>query len=227
MRILPALSALFFLAGCASDGDPRDPLEPMNRAIHSFNETVDKTALKPLAEGYKAVTPGPVQTGVRNVYSNLNDVTVLAHDVLQFKPEAAARDFLRIGINTYMGLLGMLDIASEMGLRKNDEDFGQTLGRWGVGAGPYLVLPFFGPSSLRDGIGLVTDKVYVNPLSKIDHVPTRNQSQFLRVVSQRADLLEAKKALDAAALDPYEFQRDLYLEHRRAQVYDGKPPAEE
>jgi len=215
------------LAGCASNGDPRDPLEPMNRAIHNFNEGLDRIVMKPVAQGYRAVMPGFAQTGVRNFFSNLNDVSVLANDILQLKLESSSSDVLRISFNSTFGFLGVLDIASEMGLRKRDEDFGQTLGRWGIGNGPYLVLPFFGPSSFRDTVGFVVDTEYTDLLRQINDIPTRNQAWVVREVSHRAELLGAKKAIDDAALDPYEFNRDLYLEHRRSQVYDGKPPAEE
>jgi phospholipid-binding lipoprotein MlaA len=215
------------LAGCASNGDPRDPLEPMNRAVYDFNEGLDRIVLKPVAQGYQAVMPGFAQTGVRNFFSNLNDVAVLANDILQFKLEGSSSDVLRIGFNSTFGFLGLLDIASEMGLDKRSEDFGQTLGRWGVGNGPYLVLPFFGSSNFRDTAGLVVDSEYSDLLRQVEDIPTRNQAWVVRTVSQRADLLKAKKALEAAALDPYEFTRDLYLERRRSQVYDGKPPAEE
>lgn len=215
------------LAGCASNGDPRDPLEPMNRGIHDFNEGLDRILLKPVATGYKTVMPGFAQTGVRNFFSNLNDISVLANDILQFKLESSASDVLRISFNSTFGFLGLLDIASEMGLHKHDEDFGQTLGRWGVGNGPYLVLPFFGPSSFRDGAGFWVDSEYTDVLRQVSDIPTRNQAWVVRTVGRRADLLDAKKAIDAAALDPYEFNRDLYLEHRRSLVYDGKPPVEE
>jgi phospholipid-binding lipoprotein MlaA len=215
------------LAGCATNGDPRDPLEPMNRAIHNFNEGFDRILMKPVAQGYQAVMPGFAETGVRNFFSNLSDVGILANDVLQFKLESSASDVLRISFNSTFGFLGLLDIASEMGLQKHSEDFGQTLGRWGLGDGPYLVLPFFGPSSFRDAAGLIVDLQYTDMLWYIDDIATRNQIWAVRAVGKRADLLEAKKALDAAALDPYEFNRDFYLEYRRSQVYDGKPPAEE
>jgi len=227
--LLALLGALITLqlTGCASNGDPRDPLEPMNRTIHSFNEGLDRIVLKPVATGYQTVMPGFAQTGVRNFFSNLNDVSVLANDILQFKLESSTSDVLRISINSTFGFLGLLDIASEMGLHKHNEDFGQTLGRWGVGNGPYLVLPFFGSSSFRDGAGLVVDSEYTDLLMQINDIPTRNQAWVVRAVSQRAELLDAKNAIDAAALDPYEFSRDLYLERRRSQVYDGQPPAEE
>jgi phospholipid-binding lipoprotein MlaA len=219
--------AILPLAGCASNGDPRDPLEPMNRQIHSFNEGLDRIVMKPVATGYQNVMPEFAQTGVRNFFSNLNDVSVLANDMLQLKLEGSASDLLRISVNSTLGFLGLLDIASEMGLNKRSEDFGQTLGRWGVGTGPYLVLPFFGPSDIRDTAGFVVDSQYTDLLRQVDDIGTRNQASVLRVVGRRADLLDAKNAIDAAALDPYEFSRDLYLERRRSQVYDGKPPAEE
>lgn len=214
------------LAGCASNGDPRDPLEPMNRAIHDFNEGLDRMVMKPVAQGYQAVMPGFAETGVRNFFSNLGDVGILANDVLQFKLESSASDLMRLSVNSTFGLLGLLDIASEMGLHKHSEDFGQTLGRWGLSDGPYLVLPFFGASSFRDAAGLMVDLQYTDMLWYVDDIATRNQIWAVRAVSKRAELLEAKKAMDAAALDPYEFMRDFYLEYRRNQVYDGKPPAE-
>lgn len=230
MRTLPFLLGVLTslqLAGCASNGDPRDPLEPMNRAIHDFNEELDRVVMKPVATGYQTIMPVFAQTSVRNFFSNLNDVTVLTNNILQFKLESSVSDVLRISFNSTFGFLGVLDVASEMGLHKHSEDFGQTLGRWGVDSGPYLVLPFFGPSSFRDGAGFLVDTGYTDLPSKADHIPTRNQAWVVRTVSRRADLLNAKNAIDAAALDPYEFTRDLYLEYRRAQVYDGKPPAEQ
>ena len=229
MRILLTLLGSLIslqLAGCASNGDPRDPLEPMNRTIHDFNEGLDRMVMKPVAQGYQAVMPGFAETGVRNFFSNLSDVGILANDLLQFKLESSASDVLRIGFNSTFGFLGLLDIASEMGLHKHSEDFGQTLGRWGLSDGPYLVLPFFGASSFRDAAGLMVDLQYTDMLWYVDDIATRNQIWAVRAVSKRAELLEAKKAMDAAALDPYEFMRDFYLEYRRNQVYDGKPPAE-
>jgi len=228
MRIILTLLGYLIslqLAGCASNGDPRDPLEPMNRAIHDFNEGLDRMVMKPVAQGYQAVMPGFAETGVRNFFSNLGDVGILANDVLQFKLESSASDLMRLSVNSTFGLLGLLDIASEMGLHKHSEDFGQTLGRWGLSDGPYLVLPFFGASSFRDAAGLMVDLQYTDMLWYVDDIATRNQIWAVRAVSKRAELLEAKKAMDAAALDPYEFMRDFYLEYRRNQVYDGKPPA--
>ncbi|TCJ12930.1 VacJ family lipoprotein [Parasulfuritortus cantonensis] len=224
---LLALTAALLLAGCASNGDPRDPLEPFNRGVQSFNDTVDRVAMKPIARGYRAVAPEPVQNSVRNFYSNLDDVTVFTNSLLQFRLEQATSDLLRIAFNSSFGLLGLIDIATPMGLKKHNEDFGQTLGRWGVGSGPYLVLPFFGPSSFRDGVGLAVDSATTDLVYDIEDIPTRNAALVVRAVSHRADLLDAQRALEEAALDNYEFTRDFYLERREALVQDGRQqPAE-
>jgi len=221
------LASALTLVGCASNGDPRDPLEPMNRAIYSFNEKVDEIALKPVAEVYDAVLPSPVRTGVRNFFSNLDDVVVLANNALQLKGEAAVSDFLRIAFNTTLGFAGVLDIASEMGLEKHDEDFGQTLGHWGVDTGPYFVMPLLGPSTIRDTTGWAVDSFYIDPVGYLEDNDARLAANTVRVISRRADLLDAKRAIDMAALDGYEFTRDLYLEHRLAKVHDGRPPEQE
>jgi phospholipid-binding lipoprotein MlaA len=223
---LPVIIALA-LTGCAANGDPRDPLEPVNRAIHSFNEGFDRYLLRPVAEGYDAIMPTFAQTGVRNFFANLDDVTVVANDILQFKLEQGARDFMRLAFNSTFGMFGLLDVAGEMGLKKNNEDFGQTLGHWGVGTGPYLVLPFMGPSDIRDTAGFLVDANYTDLVRNYDDVSTRNPVLALRLISHRADLLDAKRAMDAAALDGYEFSRDLYLERRKSLVHDGKPPQDE
>jgi phospholipid-binding lipoprotein MlaA len=223
-KYLLPLAISLALTGCAVNGDPRDPVEPMNRAIHSFNEGFDRTILKPVAKGYQAVTPQFAQTGIRNFFANLDDVTVLANDILQLKLEQTTRDFLRLTFNSTFGLFGLLDISSEMGLQKHNEDFGQTLGRWGAGSGPYLVLPFIGPSNLRDTLGYAVDTKHTDLVRNHADVATRNPVLALRLVARRADLLEARKAVDEAALDNYEFTRDFYLERRKGLVYDGKPP---
>ncbi len=226
MRLHSALTPLLALTlvGCAVNGDPRDPLEAINRPIHSFNEGFDRYVMKPVARGYEWLLPNFAQSGVRNFFANLDDLTVLANNILQLKPEQSTRDFLRLAFNSTFGLFGLLDVASEMGLKKNNEDFGQTLGYWGVGAGPYLVLPFLGPGSVRDTAGMVVDAAYTDLVYKHDDLSTRDPAMALRVVSRRADLLDAKRALDVAALDGYEFTRDLYLERRRSLVHDGNPP---
>ncbi|MDD3528546.1 MAG: VacJ family lipoprotein [Gallionellaceae bacterium] len=226
-KSLLLLSAALTLAGCASNGDPHDPIEPFNRGMHSFNETIDRVAMKPLAQGYQAITPSLLQSGVRNVYSNLEDVTVFANSLLQCKLEQASRDFLRVVFNSSFGLFGLIDIATPMGLKKHNEDFGQTLGHWGVGSGPYVVLPFFGPSSFRDGVGLAVDSYTTDLVYQIEDIPTRNWTLGVRTVSRRADLLEAREAIREAALDDYEFTRDFYLARREALIEDGRPQPDE
>ncbi len=224
--LLPILVA-FSLGGCAANGDPRDPLEPVNRAVHNFNEGFDQVLLKPVAQVYDTLLPDFAKTSVGNFFSNLGDVTVLANDILQFKLEQGSRDFMRLAVNSTFGILGLLDVASEMGLQKHNEDFGQTLGYWGIGSGPYLVLPFIGPSNIRDTAGFLVDTEYTDLARNHDDVATRNPVLALRVVSRRADLLDAKRAVESAALDEYEFTRDFYLERRKSLVHDGKPPKEE
>lgn len=223
-KTLVALGLALSLTGCAANGDPRDPLEPMNRAIHSFNEELDRALLKPVAQGYQTVMPGFARTGVRNFFANLNDVTVLTNDILQLQLEQGSRNFMRLTLNSTFGLFGLLDVASEMGLRKHDEDFGQTLGHWGVGTGAYLVLPFLGPSNFRDAAGIIVDSRHTDLVGNHHEASARNPALALRVVSRRAELLDATRTIEAAALDPYEFTRDLYLERRRSQVFNGNPP---
>lgn len=213
------------LGGCASidSRDPRDPLEPFNREVHAFNDDVDRKIARPVAEAYQRHVPQPVRTGVSNFFSNLDDVLVLANDLLQLKVGQAASDFLRLAVNTVFGFAGLIDVATPMGLPKHDEDFGQTLGYWGVGPGPYLVLPLLGPSTLRDSTGMVADW-QGEPLAGVDDRGTQYTAIGLRAVDTRADLLQASRILDQAALDPYAFMRDAYLQRRRSQVYDGAPP---
>ena len=212
------------VSGCAHN-NPRDPLEPFNRGVYTFNDTVDNMILKPVATGYRAVLPQFARTGVRNFFSNLDDITVTVNSLLQFKLPQALSDAGRFLINSTVGLIGLFDVATHLGLEKHNEDFGQTLGYWGVGSGPYLVLPLLGPSSVRDGLGRVVD-VYTDVLWYIDHIRTRNILLGTRVVSNREQLLDAEKIVDTAALDRYAFIRDAYLQRRRNLVYDGNPPPE-
>ncbi len=213
------------LAGCATgpDADPRDPLEPYNRAAHSFNDLVDRAVLKPLAQGYNAITPAPVNKGVTNFFSNLSDIRSAVNNLLQFKIGRAFSDVGRVAINSTIGILGLMDVASNMNLPRYNEDFGQTLGVWGVGSGPYIVFPFFGPSSGRDGVGMVADW-FVDPVMYIDDDTTRWALIGLDIVDTRADLLNASRVIDQAALDPYAFVRDSYLQRRENLVHDGVPP---
>jgi phospholipid-binding lipoprotein MlaA len=224
---LLCIAGLLSLGGCATTGagDPRDPLEPLNRGIYTFNEGLDTVLLKPLAEVYRGVIPKIVRTGISNVFSNLNDVIVALNNLLQGKLTNAASDVARVMVNTTVGVLGVIDVASKAGLEKHDEDFGQTLGYWGVGDGPYLVLPLLGPRTLRDSAGLVVD-YRVDPVTHIDPSHDRNIASAARIVSRREELLGASKVLDVAALDPYQFLRDVYLQRRRNLIYDGNPPRE-
>lgn len=221
------ITALFFvLSGCATTSDyqdPRDPIEGFNRAMYSFNDALDKALIKPLAQGYKAITPAPVNRGISNFFGNLADVGSAINNLLQFKLKHAASDVGRVLVNTTIGLLGFIDVASNMNLQKYDEDFGQTLGTWGVGAGPYIVLPLLGPSSGRGVFGVVVDW-YTDPVSYVKPNHWRNSLAALRAIDARADLLGASRVMEEAALDPYEFRRDAYLQKRQNDVYDGAPP---
>ena len=227
--VIGLLVAVAFLGGCASvtaPANPRDPLEPLNRGIYSFNEHVDGLVLKPAAELYRLLLPPIARTGVSNFFSNINDVLVALNNLLQGKVQNAASDVGRVAVNSTIGVLGFIDVATKMGLEKHDEDFGQTLGYWGVGDGPYLVLPFFGPSNFRDAIGRIPD-YYADPVTYVDPSHDRNILWGIRIVNRRAELLGASRVLEAAALDPYEFVRDAYLQRRRNLIYDGNPPRED
>ena len=212
------------LGGCASThNNPKDPFESFNRGVYKFNDTLDKAVLKPVAQGYNNVVPSPAKTAVTNFFSNLNDVKVTLNDLLQFKIVQGITDLERVIFNSSFGLFGLIDMATPMGLEKHDEDFGQTLGYWGINSGPYLMLPFFGPSSVRDGIGLYVDSS-TSMLKEVDHIPTRNELYAANTVSTRANLLDGEKILDEASIDRYSFLRDAYLQRRQDKVYDGSPP---
>ncbi len=213
------------LGGCASTGNPQDPIEPINRGIYQFNDGLDKAVLKPVAEVYRDALPQFVRTGVSNFFSNINDVLVALNNLLQGKIQDAVSDAGRVVVNSTAGILGVIDVATEIGLEKHNEDFGQTLGRWGFGDGPYLVLPFFGPSNLRDALARLVD-YRIDPITYVDPSRDRNQLWLARIINRRAELLDTSKILETAALDPYEFVRDAYLQRRRNLVYDGSPPPE-
>ena len=225
-RFTLVLTILSFtlLSGCATTGavDHRDPIEGLNRAIYKFNDGVDRTILKPLAKGYQAVTPSPVDKGVTNFFGNLEDVVTSINNFLQFKISQGGSDAMRVLVNSTIGLLGLFDVASTMGLEKHNEDFGQTLGYWGVGAGPYLMLPIFGPSTLRDTTGRFVDTAVFDPIYYIDHIPTRNSLIGVNVVDKRADLLGASKVLEEAALDRYNFVKESYFQQREDAINDGE-----
>ncbi len=218
------LVSLSLLSGCAAtSNNPRDPLEGLNRGVYHFNDVVDNLLAKPVATLYRDVVPQIARTGVSNFFANINDVIVALNNLLQGKFTKAVSDVGRIAVNTTAGLLGVIDVATEIGLEKHNEDFGQTLGYWGIGDGPYLVLPFVGPSSFRDGVGWLVD-FYTDPVTYVDPSRDRNILWGMRFVSRRAELLAASELIDKAALDPYEFVRDAYLQRRRSLVFDGNPP---
>jgi len=212
-------------AGCASTngGDPRDPWEGFNRPVHQFNDAFDESVGKPVATLYRDVMPNQVRYWVRNFFANIADLWIGANNLLQGKPQDAVSDWGRFGFNTTIGLFGINDVASEMGLEKHDEDFGQTLGRWGAADGAYLVWPLIGSSTVRDTIGLIPD-FYFDPVLQHEPRGVRYAMTVLRATSKRADLLDASRILEEAALDKYVFQRDAYLQRRRSLIYDGNPP---
>lgn len=226
-RLSALALAAALLGGCASGpgAHPDDPLEPFNRSMYEFNEALDRGVLKPVATAYRDVTPDLMRKGVGNFFGNLEDARSFVNNALQFKGQAAAESFMRVGVNTFLGLAGILDIASEMGIERHPEDFGQTLGHWGVGAGPYIVLPVLGPSTLRDTVALPVD-VRGDAVSQVEDVPVRNSLWTLRAVDRRAHLLKVGDMLEEAALDKYTFLRDAFLQRRRNDVFDGNPPQE-
>lgn len=214
------LLAVLLLPGMVIAGsDQADPLEDYNRVMFSFNDKADRWVLKPVAKGYRYVTPDFFERGVSRMFSNLGEVLNVVNDLLQGKVGQAGNDGGRLLINSTIGIAGFFDVAKHAGLERSDgEDFGQTFGVWGVGEGAYVVLPFWGPSTLRDTPSLLLDSVF-NPIGEVDHVPTRNQLYGAKVVSVRADLLEAEKLVKG---DRYTFIRDVYLQRRHFLVNDGE-----
>jgi phospholipid-binding lipoprotein MlaA len=215
-------------AGCATgpNANPKDPLEPMNRSISKFNDTLDDNVLKPAATGYRDYTPQFLQTGVSNFFRNLSDVLSMLNSGLQLKGHDTAESFMRVTVNTVFGIYGIFDVATPIGLERHTEDFGQTLGYWGVPNGPYLVLPVLGPSTVRDAAVLPLE-FSLDPVSNHDAVAERNAAVFTRIIDKRATLLKTTDLLSGAAIDKYSFTRDSYLQFRRNQVYDGNPPDED
>jgi phospholipid-binding lipoprotein MlaA len=223
-----ALVVAVLSTGCASgpNANPKDPLEPMNRSISRFNDSLDENVLKPVATSYQDVTPDLVKKGVRNVFNNLSDIWSTVNNGLQLKGRDTAESLMRSVVNTVFGIYGIFDVATPIGLERHPEDFGQTLGVWGVPNGPYVVLPLFGPSTLRDTAGMPVD-TSADFVRNLDHIPTRNSAMTLRIVDKRANLLGTTNLLSEAAIDKYSFTRDAYLQYRRNQVFDGNPPDEE
>lgn len=212
-------------SGCATGTNPKDPFEPMNRSISSFNDSLDENVLKPVAKGYRDTVPDLVQTGVRNVFNNFSDMWSTVNNGLQLKGRETAESLMRVVVNTVFGIYGIFDVASAINLERHPEDFGQTLGYWGVPSGPYVVLPVFGPSTLRDTGSFPVD-TKGDLVRNYHDVPTRNTAMGLRAVDKRSSLLGAGNLLEEASLDKYSFTRDAYLQYRQSQVFDGNPPDE-
>jgi len=217
-----------FLTGCASltSQQENDPLEFVNRGVYSFNEKADEYVLEPVAKGYQYITPQSVDNGISNFFSNLDDVVVVVNDLLQLKLNQAWSDTVRLLVNSTVGVLGFMEVASDMGFPKHNEDFGQTLGAYGLGTGPYVVLPFLGPSTARDAVGVFAD-AYVDPIQQIKDSDAMWGTYGVKAVDLRADLILTKKIADQASLDPYEFMRSAYFQRRNYLIYDGNPPFEE
>ncbi len=220
------------LGGAANDGindsEAHDPFESYNRAIHSFNQSFDQTVATPVAETYQTVMPDWADKGVTNFFGNLGDVLVLSNNLLQLKFQQAASDAARILFNTTAGLLGFIDVASHMDLPKHNEDFGQTLGHWGMPSGPYFVLPFLGPSTIRDTAGMAVDYAYIDPVTNnVKNINSRNALFLTNFVDTRADFLGASRLLETAAIDHYVYTREAYLQRRQYYVYDGDPPMDD
>jgi phospholipid-binding lipoprotein MlaA len=228
-HVRTALMCLLLVSGCASvegERDPRDPWEGFNRGVYRFNETFDEYVAQPVARAYVAVLHQEIRTRVSNFFSNIQDLLIGANNFLQGKFEDGVNDWARFAFNSTIGLFGIHDVASDFpGLEKHNEDFGQTLGRWGAGSGPYLILPFLGSSTVRDAAGTAVDWA-VQPVGEVRPIELRNTLYGLYFVDTRAQLLEASRILEEAALDKYVFQRDAYLQRRRSLIYDGRPPRE-
>lgn len=216
------------LGGCAG-GAPlvaHDPLEPLNRQVFKFNDALDTAIVKPVAIAYRDHTPTPLRQGIGNVFNNLQDSWSVVNNLLQLKTDYAYDSLVRVAINTLLGVGGVVDVASELGIERHTQDFGHTLGVWGVPPGPYLVLPILGPSSMRDALALSVDW-QGDPLGQLPKEPVRNAALLLRGLDTRAGLLKATSMLEEAALDRYTFARDAFLQNRRNNIFDGNPPQDD
>jgi phospholipid-binding lipoprotein MlaA len=224
----PALGALALtlaLCGCAAVPSKVDPLEPMNRALYEFHDTVDTAVVKPIVQAYIDVVPQPIRTGVSNVFNNIDDLFSAVNGLLQNKPDKAGNDLGRVMLNTFFGMGGIFDLASDVGIERGNEDFGQTFAVWGFGPGPYLFVPFFGPTTVRDGTGVIV-RIGLGPVGYLPNVPVRNSLYGLGAVDIRAQFMGTGALVDTAALDRYLFIRNAYLQRRQYLIYDGKPPPE-
>ena len=224
MRWTVRLAPLFVCAGvammpfAANAATEDDPWEGFNRVVFKFNDTLDTYALKPIAQGYQFITPQFLEDGIHNMYRNVGDVRNLANNVLQVKPHAAGVDTARLLMNTIIGVGGFFDVGTKMGLQRNDEDFGQTLGYWGLSSGPYLVLPLLSPSTVRDALGIYPDS-YAEPYRYMHDVSARNTVAGMKIIDARANLLSAEKLITG---DKYIFIRNAYLQSREFKVKDGQ-----
>jgi phospholipid-binding lipoprotein MlaA len=232
-----AIATGLLLSGCTSTqigpdsplkilrkgNDAFDPIEGINRAVFSFNTGADNVITKPLAKAYRFAVPELFRGMIGNVLLNINDVWVGVNSLLQGKPKDALSDWTRVLVNSTFGFAGVADVASELGLERHNEDFGQTLGKWGVPPGPFLVLPLLGPSNLRDGFSIVPDAL-ADPIRKFRRAGDRDRTRIVRLVDTRANFLDVEKIADSAAIDRYDLVRDAYLARRKRLVYDGDPP---
>lgn len=228
IRWVAMLAVTFLVTACATTApgagsDPRDPYENYNRSMFIFNKTLDDNLLKPVATGYVNVVPAVVREAIGNFFANIGDVWTAANNYMQGKPKDGTTDLVRVIFNSTIGIAGLIDVATPIGLPKHEEDFGQTLGVWGAKSGPYFILPLFGPSTVRDALAKPVD-LYADPLTASNDVPVRakNTGRALRLVDDRAAVLDSTAILEGAALDPYQFFRDAYLQRRESRVRDGK-----
>lgn len=227
MRFLGVLSMLFMLGGCATTGDSSDdPWEGYNRKVFAFNDSLDKTIVKPVTKGYQAVTPDVLEQGVSNFFSNIGDLGNSVNSLLQGEVLNSGSDLLRVVINSTVGLAGFVDVATHAGLQKHQEDFGQTFAVWDFGSGPYVVLPFFGPSTLRDSFGLAFDFA-ADPVTYVDDESLRYQLSGLKLIAKRSDLMKAESVIGDDFYDRYATLRNAYLQHRMVLIHNGNPPRPE
>jgi phospholipid-binding lipoprotein MlaA len=224
-RLLCVAALATVLAGCAATPSRVDPLEPMNRALFEVNDVAEKVVIKPVVTVYQTVLPQFVRTGIANVFGNIDDLFSAVNGLLQGKLDKAGNDLGRVMVNSMFGLGGLIDVASDAGIERGNEDFGQTFGYWGLGQGPYLFIPFFGPTTVRDGTGFLV-RIAAGPVGFIPDVPVRNSLYGVGYVDLQSHASEAKSVADTAALDRYRFIRNGYLQKRRYDVHDGNPPRE-
>jgi phospholipid-binding lipoprotein MlaA len=217
--------AASLVAGCAASPSRVDPLEPMNRAFYEVHDAVDTAVMRPAIQFYIDVVPQPIRQSVSNFFNNIDDLISAMNDLLQGDFDRFGNDMGRVTLNTGFGIAGLFDLASMVGIERGNQDFGLTFGKWGFDQGPYLFVPLFGPTTVRDGAGWIA-RLYVGPVGYITDIPLRNTLYGIGAVDLRAQYTEASKLVDTAALDRYLFIRNAYLQRRRYMVYDGKPPPE-